>query len=197
MDRGCQVGASAGLHYKSVLLLLTASLVSLTAYRGVAAFASLYVVEGKGQTLEEAAAYYAFFQVAGVIGGPIGGWFSDRIGEPNMIVAFVLIESSPIFFLPFLGHITLALDLAIVGFGSFAVLAVQDAYLSKVAPKAAFGASYGLLLTLSFLPAAYIPPAVGILIDRNGFEASFAIAASATLASIPIILMAKKAAINK
>jgi len=194
---GGKSGILMALREKSVLLLLMASLVSLIAYRGIAAFASLYVVEGKGQTVEEAAAYYALFQVAGAFGGPIGGWLSDKIGEPNMIVAFVLFESAPVFLLPFLSHIALALDLAIVGFGSFAVLAVQDAYLSKVAPKAAFGASYGLLLTLSFLPAAYIPPAVGIMIDRNGFESSFAIAALATLASIPIILMAKKATIDR
>jgi len=193
---GAKSGLLTALHAKSVLLLLTASLVSLTAYRGIAAFASLYVVEGKGQVIEAASAYYAFFQAAGVIGGPIGGVFSDKIGEPNMIVAFVIIESSPIFLLPFLGQISLALDLAIVGFGSFALLAVQDAYLSKVAPKTALGASYGLLLTLSFLPAAYIPPAVGVLIDRMGFEASFAIAALATLTSIPIILAVKKLAID-
>jgi predicted MFS family arabinose efflux permease len=47
-------GILMALREKSVLLLLAASLVSLIAYRGIAAFASLYVVEGKGQTVEEA-----------------------------------------------------------------------------------------------------------------------------------------------
>lgn len=180
------------LHNRSILLLLMSSLVSVTAYRGIAAFASLYVVEGKGRTVDEAAIYYALFQAAGVVGGPIGGTFSDRYGKPNIIMAFVLIESVPIFFMPLLGSISLAMVLAIIGLGSFAVLAVQDAYLSEIAPKTALGSSYGLLLTSSFLPAAYVPPIIGGLIDRNGYELSFALAASITLLSIPIIFLVKK-----
>jgi MFS family permease len=182
------------LHNRSVLLLFMSSLVSVTAYRGIAAFATLYLVEGKGGSVDEAAIYYAIFQAAGVIGGPIGGSFSDRLGKANIIVAFVLAESIPIFSLPLLGSSSLAMVLAIIGLSSFAVLAIQDAYLSEIAPKNALGSSYGLLLTSSFLSAAYVPPIIGESIDRNGYEFSFALAASITLLALPLIYLVKRAA---
>jgi MFS family permease len=166
----------------------------MIAYRGIAAFTSLYIVEGRGRTVEEAAVYYSILQAAGVIGGPIGGAISDRYGRRNMMMAFVIVESSPLFLFPVLGPMPLGAGFAIIGFGSFAVLAVQDTYLSEVAPPSALGSAYGLLLTSSFLPSAYVPPVMGAFIDRNGFDASFALIALATLVSVPLVLLVDRAA---
>jgi FSR family fosmidomycin resistance protein-like MFS transporter len=182
------------LRTKPVLMLLGASLTSMIAYRGIAAFTSLYIVDGRGRPVEEAAVYYSILQAAGVIGGPIGGAVSDRFGRRNTMMAFVIVESSPLFLLPVLGPMPLAAGFAVIGLGSFAVLAVQDTYLSEVAPPHALGSAYGLLLTSSFLPSAFVPPAMGAFIDSSGFDASFALIALATLVSVPMALLVDRAA---
>ncbi|MGQ9515547.1 MAG: MFS transporter [Thermoproteota archaeon] len=181
------------LRSKAFLLFLGATLIALTVYRGLTAFAFVYVVESKGYSLEEAAIYYSVLQISGIMGGPIGGLLSDKFGRRNALILFVTMESVPSFFLPFLGEALLAIDFTIVGFASFAVLAVQDAYLSDLIPKVALGSSYGLLLTSSFLPAAFIPPIMGIMIDRNGYDLSFAVAAIVTVMSIPLFILVQKA----
>jgi MFS family permease len=188
-----RIAVLAVLKSKAILLFLGASLVALTVYRGVAAFASAYIVEVKGGSIEEASIYYAILQFSGIVGGPIGGLISDRFGRRNTLIAFVLMESVPVLFFPSVGKIMLAACFVIVGFASFAVLAVQDAYLSDLAPKEALGSSYGLLLASSFLPAAAIPPIIGTLIDKTGYGASFSIAAILTMASMPLFYLVQKA----
>ncbi|MEM2885564.1 MAG: MFS transporter [Thermoproteota archaeon] len=180
------------LKRKPILFFLGASLVALTAYRGVTAFASAYVVEAKGASVEEASIYYAILQISGMLGGPVGGLASDKFGRRNALMAFVTLESVPMFFLPHAGKTALAADFAIVGFSSFAVLAVQDAYLSDLAPKEVLGSSYGLLLASSFIPAAAVPPAMGAMIDRAGYENSFVAAAMLTLVGVPLFFLVQK-----
>lgn len=67
--------------------LVSLSLVFQIGLASVNAFLALYLVDARGVSPVVAAAAFGFTQLAGVVGAPLGGTLSDRLGRKTLIVA--------------------------------------------------------------------------------------------------------------
>ncbi len=171
------------------LALVAAATIYLLGYRGLTAFAPAFFVEKRGLDIAGSAVMFSALQVAGIFGGPICGRLSDAIGRGRLLAALIAVQSALLFAITASWGWGLLIALLLYGFSIFGILAIQDAFVTELAPMAMRGALLGFYVASNFLTSAIVPPLAGGMIDLWGYEAAFFALSSLTLAGIPILML--------
>jgi len=142
-------------------------------------FVPLYVVDRLGGSKEVAAAMLSLVHSAGLWGGPLGGFLSDRIGKIPIFL-FVGIIAAPLIYL--LNHISFGWSISVLllfmGMAHYMGMPVTEAYIITHSPQKHRSTVLGFYYFASRGGPGVVAPFLGFLIDRFNFNTAFNVIAS-------------------
>ena len=148
----------------------------------VVAMIPLYLVDHFGVAEAKAAALIALVYSSGLWVGPLGGQLSDRLGRVTVILVVCLVAGPVIYLLSLVpygwgfGALLVAMGVII-----YVRMPVSEAYLVSNSSDRSRSTILGIYYFGTMEGSGVLTPAIGYLIDRLGFHASFSIAAAAVL----------------
>lgn len=154
-------------------------LVSLTIllniiFSSINSYLPLYMVDHHGISPKWAGIVVSVIAGAGMIGAPVGGALSDRVGRKRIILsAFIL--SGPLFFAVTRSPYGLWLLLALIlyGFSMSVRMPTTESLIADVVPVNRRTTVLGIYFFLTMETAGVVTPIIGRLIDIYGLDAVF------------------------
>jgi len=133
-------------------------------------------VSGTGNAEVTAGLLGGLLTALGVVGNPLGGWLSDRVGRISTSAMAMVASGTITIALGIVGWTTITvLGLVVVVYG--VVLAADSAPLSTAITQVAEDDNIGTLLAgqslVGFLPGIVSPVVFGVVVDRSGFTSAF------------------------
>ncbi len=179
----------AFLIFSSVIQGLTGSTISLS---------TLFLVDHFGVSKELAITMYTLVTAGGLLGGPVGGYLSDRLGSLKIVV-FLSVLAVPVVYLftvvPF-GYLTVGLLLALLGICQWGRMPVSEAYIMNETSEQGRSTILGVYYAGGRALPGLISPVVGIITDRWGLGTSYTVIAIAiavlTVVCFPFVMRKKK-----
>lgn len=190
--------AEAGLPVPQALRQMSGLMLPIMSFTFITGFLSANIVNylptfmsGEGAVFALAGASLAVVELSGTVGTLLMGFFSDRIGQRNVVLYGTLI--SVLFSLGFLllqGWIQIAM---LVGVGMSAFVA-NPAFLSMIQTRFTRNLSLanGVYMSSSFILRSIVVVLVGIMADRYGMRPVFVGSVLVALLSLPFIFMLPK-----
>jgi MFS family permease len=172
-----------------VIALLTQLMVS-----AMNSFLPLYLVDRHGVPSDQAGLMMTIVYAAGVVGAPLGGAISDRIGRKPVILLSVIIIGPMMFLVTVLPFGFLLIG-AIAVYGMFLVfrLPAIESLIADVVPTQRRATVLGAYYFLSQETQGISTPILGWLMDQFGVNNGFAaLAASALACSVLVLLLRRK-----
>ncbi|HET6314982.1 MAG TPA: MFS transporter, partial [Chloroflexota bacterium] len=169
------------------------SIVFQTLYAAILAFMALYLVDGRGIPPAQAAVFVGVPQIIGVLGSPIGGYLSDRLGRRTVILTGMVLVGPALYALTVVPVEFLPLALLGIGLASALRQTVTEVLVMDSAPPQrraiVMGSYYMLFQQLGGIAA----PLLGVLAGLIGIGASFsAITLFLALASGTVLLLHRR-----
>jgi predicted MFS family arabinose efflux permease len=178
------------------ILLVTAG-VTLTffTFQGLTAFLTTYLVTAKGLSGGTATLLFgALFAVAAVT-QPVAGRVADDLGERSVLVAITGAYAVLLVGLVLSGSLLALAPLVVLLGTQRGATPVATAYLTAALPEEIRGTGYGLLRTVFTGVSSSAAVVVGLLADRDLFDAAFlALAGLAALATACYLLLPRQTA---
>ncbi len=145
-------------------------------------FIPLFVVDHFGVSEEAAAVLLALFHSAGLWAGPLGGYFSDRIGKVPVILVVGFIGGPALYLLNLVSFgWSISIVLVVMGMSQYIIMPVSEAYIITHTSERNRSTILGIYYFASRGGPGVIMLLMGYLIDRIGFGNTFAIMAAALL----------------
>jgi sugar phosphate permease len=134
-------------------------------------FLTLYMVDELGASKEMAAMLLSVIYSSGLWAGPVGGYFSDRIGSVKIIIISGIISGLLIF----------TLKTVTLGFGLYAVLwaigfiqavrfPVTEVFIMSQTTAKRRSTMYGVYYSTMQYTGAIFAPIMGTFLDKYGFD---------------------------
>ena len=151
------------------------------------AFIALFMVDKFKESAGSAALILAVVYFGGMASGPLGGYFSDRIGAPRMLIAAGLITGPVIFLLNIVPSVIVSfLVLLSLGALMYVLMPVSEAYIINQTNQRNRSTVLGIYYSASRGGSGFLTPGLGYLIDRLGFYTAFSIMAAVILVIVAI-----------
>jgi sugar phosphate permease len=158
-------------------------------------WAPTYLVEKKGSTLTMAGWKVAGFEIAGIGGALLAGWFSDKVfkgrrGPVNVLFMFFLTLILIYFWkLPagstwMTGFALLAAGFLVYGPQMLVAVAAAD-----VASKKAAATATGLTGTFGYLGSTVCGVGTGFLVDKYGWDGGFMFYIGCSITAMLLLLL--------
>jgi MFS family permease len=162
-------------------------------YAAILAFLALYLVDARGMSAPQAAALVGAPQIIGVLGSPLGGYLSDRLGRRAVILAGMVLMGPALYAITVLPEALMPLALLGVGLASALRQTVTEVLVMDSAPPqrraVVMGGYYMLFQQLGGIAA----PLLGVLAGLIGIGASFSgITLALAVASVAVLLVHRK-----
>jgi FSR family fosmidomycin resistance protein-like MFS transporter len=174
---------------RSVGPLVLLSIVFQTLYAAILAFMALYLVDAREISPPQAAAFVGAPQVIGVLGSPIGGYLSDRLGRRAVILTGMVLMGPALYALTVAPLALLPLVLLGVGLASALRQTVTEVLVMDSAPPRrramVMGSYYMLFQQLGGIAA----PLLGVLAGLIGIGASFSVITLALAVASALVLV--------
>ncbi len=178
-----------------VLLLLVVMTLQGFVFHAVNAFLPLYLSKDKEILLVYLGYYVAIPNLLGLIGRPLGGYLSDKIGRIIMaLVSFASVASGIILTVFVREFYWLVLSLALLGFGLNTVVPVLFAFLMDLFSPSKRALITGRINTIRHLIAGFSPSIMGAIADSAGFSISFLTLALVVVANMLVTIKMGQAA---
>jgi len=173
--------------------LVSASILFQMSYAAMLAFMTLYFVDVKGIDRYTAAALFGVPHLVGLIGAPLGGWLSDRIGRKAVIMIGIGIMGPAVLTMTVVPNELILLPLIVIGFAAALRMVVTEVLVMDSAPdhrRATVMGSYHMLTQeLGGLAA----PVLGTLATIFGIGVAFGgFAMLLAGASVVIVLLGRR-----
>lgn len=178
---------------RSIGIIACLALAMQTVFSSVNSYLPLYMVDHHNISPKWAGIVISMIGGAGIVGAPLGGELSDRLGRKQVIL-FSLSFSGPLFFAvirsPF--GITLLLSLLIYGMTMSVRMPAIESLIADVVPVGRRTTALGVFFFLGMETAGLITPIVGHLIDIYGLDPVFtSLAAGLCLLAATALLFRK------
>jgi MFS family permease len=141
---------------------------------GVRSFLPLYLVDHHGISPNWAGIVISIIAGSGIIGAPLGGAISDRVGRKRVIL-FALFLSGPLFFAVTRSPvgIPLALSLFFYGLTMSVRMPTMESLIADVVPVGRRTTVLGIYFFMGTETSGLTTPVIGYLIDLYGLEPVF------------------------
>ncbi len=182
-----EVTTSARIPWRKLLPFIIITVTTGTMIQSVNSYLSLYAVDKLGITAAAAAMLMAITPAVILVAAPLGGYLSDRFGSvPVLLLASSL--AIPLVYLLGAAHnvATLAALMVAIGIVSNARIPTSESYITGNTPQHRRAMVLGLYFFSETEVAGVLAPVMGSLIDRFGFDSTFAIA-SASIAMVVVV----------
>lgn len=169
--------------------IVTLSIVMQVGFAAFLTFLSIYLVESRGLDITAAAALFAVPQAAGLIGAPVGGWLSDRVGR-RAVIAIGLGALGPATWLFTVTPTELVIaPLLVVGVAASMRTTVTEVLVSESAPPERRATVLGTYYLLAAEVGGLGAPVLGIVAGAVGIAAAFSWAAVAITALSGLVVL--------
>lgn len=189
------VGALAPLRHRGVLLVIAASVLAAGG-RGlgiVTKYVPLYLQGPVRLPPTTVSVLYTVLLLGSVVGPLAAGRLSDRLGRRAMLYVSYIAAA---IFTALLVAVTsgaapsvalIVVELALMGLFIYAEAPLLQAYLIDQAPDGERDAALGWYFTIAYSLGSVWDAILGVLIDRAGFVAAFALMAASYLAAMAVL----------
>ncbi|WP_254280440.1 MFS transporter [Haloarcula marina] len=186
---------AASINDSSVLVLGSATTVTLFVFQGFTAFFPTYLVAVKELPQATAATLFGAFFVTGIVVQPLSGGAADRFGYRRLLLGLTSFTVLMLAVLPFVqGFWPLAALSVLLGVRS-GIDPINNAFLVAMLPDDVQGSSFGLLRSLYLGFGAVGSYVVGLFADADRFDEAFLFLAALTAVSFGLyLLLPRKAA---
>ncbi|MBI2324374.1 MAG: MFS transporter [Chloroflexi bacterium] len=194
--RGASRGRLAAIRevfdvFRRVGRVVTASIVFQIGFAAFMAFLAIYLVDARGVHPAVAAAMYALPQLAGVVGAPVGGWLSDRLGRRAVIATGLGALGPAIWLFTVTPTELVVIPLFVIGVAGAVRMTVTEVLVAESAPVERRATVLGTYYLLAAEVGGLAAPGLGVLATAVGIAAAFnAVALALTALSAFVILMA-------
>lgn len=145
-------------------------------------FIPLFAVDHLGVSKGAVAVLLALFHSAGLWAGPLGGYFSDRIGKVPIMLAVGFIGGPALYLLNLVSSgWSISIVLVVMGMSQYISMPVSEAYIITHTSERNRSTILGIYYSASRGGPGAIIPFMGYLIGRIGFGNTFTIMATALL----------------
>ncbi len=171
----------------SICLLIQVAAASVNSYL------PMYLVDRHGVPIELAGIAVGLVYGAGIVGAPLGGSLSDRLGRKAVILLSVAL-SGPLLLAATQAPMVAPLLVFLVGYGVVISMRMptMESLIADVVPVSRRAFILGFYYLMSQETAGIVTPVVGRLIDTQGLDPVFTgIAVGFTAAGIVIVLLRK------
>jgi predicted MFS family arabinose efflux permease len=154
----------------------------------VNSLSTLFLVDHYGVSKELAGTMYVLIQAGGLIGGPLGGYLSDRVGSLRiiLILSFVAVPAVYLFTVVPFGYATVGILLATIGLCQWGRMPVSEAYIMSETSEHGRSTILGIYYAAGRDFPGLISPVVGIISDHYGLSTSYT-AIAITIAALTVI----------
>ena len=137
------------------------------------AFLALYLVDARGFSPAVAATAFGFTQLVGVVGAPVGGWLSDRLGRRTPILISLGVIGPSVYLLTIFPNDLLVIPLAIFGLAFSMRGTATEVLVMDTAPAARRGAVLGAYYLAAQPIGGIATPIFGVIAGTVGIAAAF------------------------
>jgi len=177
----------ARIRWRQLVPFVVMSVATGTMVQSVSGYLSLYAVDRLGVAETTAAILVAISPAVGLFAAPLGGYLSDRVGRVPVLMAVSYLAVPLIYLLGVAPNVlTLAVVIFFIGVVSMTRMPTSEAYIAEHTPERRRSTMLGVYFFAGAEVSGLLTPAVGYLIDRNGFSSSYTIA-SGTLAVVVVV----------
>ena len=161
-----------GRVFRDVGPLVSLAMVFQLGLSAVLAFLALYLVDARGISPALAAAMFGVPQLVGVVGAPLGGALSDRVGRKGVILTALAVLGPAIWALTVLPNELLVLPLAVIGLAFSMRSVVTETLVLDSAPPARRGTVLGAYYLANAEIGGIGAPLFGLLAMAIGIGAA-------------------------
>ncbi len=189
--RGAEAGSGLGDYFKDVAALVrnraVIGLCAMAGFRsmtqsGLLVFLPLYLADVLKVSPVVLGAALMTMQLGGMIGGPVAGIASDRIGRQPVTLLCLSAATAMIAALTFVeGIVAFVAVVSLLGLALFAVRPVIHSWALDLAPESMSGSVVSLLFGTQSALSALVPIIGGLIADQWGLAAVFYILAGTLL----------------
>lgn len=149
--------------FRDVGPLVSLAMVFQIGFSAILAFLALYLVDSRGISPALAAAMFGVPQLVGVVGAPLGGALSDRVGRKAVILAALGVVGPAIWLLTVMPNELLVLPLIVIGLSFSMRSTVTETLVLDSAPPARRGTVLGAYYLANAEIGGIGAPAFGLL----------------------------------
>ena len=170
-------------YLRRLIAFLTLGVVGYVCIFSTISFLPLFAVDHLGVSEAAGAVLLAVVNAAGLWGGPLGGYLSDRLGRVTVLLVASFI-AGPILYLLTLASYNWGIYalLLIVGMSMFIIMPVSEAYIIGQVSERRRSTVLGIYYFASRGGPGLLMPVMGYLIDQFGFSTSFTVIGAALVA---------------
>jgi len=161
-----------GRVFRDVGPLVSLAMVFQLGLSAVLAFLALYLVDARGISPVLAAAMFGLPQLVGVVGAPLGGALSDRVGRKAVILTSLAALGPAIFALTVVPNELLVLPLIVIGLAFSMRSVVTETLVLDSAPPARRGTVLGAYYLANAEIGGIGAPLFGVLATAIGIGAA-------------------------
>jgi MFS family permease len=159
---------------RAIGILATISVLMEMVFSGVYSYLPLYLVDHHGITPKYAAIVVSLMAGAGIVGAPLGGALSDRLGRKRVMLLSVSLASSLLFAATRAPvGVWLPLLLAAYGISNSARMPTTESLVADVVPPRRRATVLSIYYLMAQETSGIATPLVGGLIDLRGFGPVF------------------------
>jgi len=158
--------------FRDVGPLVSLAMVFQLGFSAVLAFLTLYLVDARGISPAIAAAMFGVVQLVGVVGAPLGGALSDRVGRKAVILTALGVMGPAVWALTVVPNELLAVPLIVVGIGFSMRSVVTETLVLDSAPPARRGTVLGAYYLANQEIGGIGAPLFGLLATGIGIGAA-------------------------
>jgi len=179
--------------FRAVGPLLGLAILFQMTYAATFSFIALFLVDARGFDPATAAFFVSAPFIGGLLGSPLGGALSDRLGRKPVIIASLVCMGPALLLFTSVGPEFIIPALALMGLVSSAKMPVVEGLILERAPAERRATSLGAYYFVAQEFGGLAAPALGALAGAVGIAQSFgSVAFAAALASGLILLFARR-----
>jgi MFS family permease len=168
-------------NWASLASFLALTVLTGTMVQSTSSYLSLYAVDGLGISDSAAAMLMSVQPGIGAIAAPLGGYLTDRFGSMKVMITISFCAIPLIYLLGMASSVTILIVIMVaIGLVSTARMPTSETYLVGNTPVRRRATVLGIYYFSGTGVSGVLTPVIGSLIDRVGFQTTFAISSAIT-----------------
>jgi len=159
--------------FRTIGPLVSLSIAFQVGIASMFAFLALYLVDARGISPALAAIAFGFTQLVGIVGAPLGGWLSDRLGRRIPILISLGVIGPSVYLIAITPNDLLLIPLTIFGLAFSMRATATEVLVMDTAPAARRGAVLGAYYLAAQPIGGIATPIFGLIAGAVGISAAF------------------------
>ena len=159
--------------FRTIGPLVSLSIAFQVGIASMFAFLALYLVDARGISPALAAIAFGFTQLVGIVGAPLGGWLSDRLGRRIPILISLGVIGPSVYLIAITPNDLLLIPLTIFGLAFSMRGTATEVLVMDTAPAARRGAVLGAYYLAAQPIGGIATPIFGLIAGAVGISAAF------------------------